>query len=397
MKSEKQNAPINTQTQDLAVFGFRLAVVVALTAILLFGGGNTGVTGTQGVFMAFLVSLAAGLVLVVFAMVPSLNPYAMWAVMIGDWVTVGAFGLVVYDNPPLVLLLLVGVGAVSHVRLGALWGAVSNAVNVLVFAGVMGYAAGTVDRMTALLPSYGVMLALLVVVTAGIATLMHLRDSQLQSRTLSMRTQAEQRMAMVKDMQERTVAITEMAQMLGSTLNYQRILDAALSVGRLALHEKNNTGFISMVLLFRPEDRMLYIETARGLSRHDEQRVVAGKAGLVGDTLRLCEPMFGGVIRKDPELRQFHSLQQARSLVTVPLRAGYDNYGVMVFASQQPNAFNERYQVFLEAVGIHTTIALQNAVLYQNLADEKERLVEVEEEARHKLARDLHDGPTQAV
>jgi signal transduction histidine kinase len=42
-------------------------------------------------------------------------------------------------------------------------------------------------------------------------------------------------------------------------------------------------------------------------------------------------------------------------------------------------------------------IAIQNARLYQDLVEEKERMVEVHEEARKKLARDLHDGPTQSV
>ena len=34
---------------------------------------------------------------------------------------------------------------------------------------------------------------------------------------------------------------------------------------------------------------------------------------------------------------------------------------------------------------------------YRNLRQEKERLIEVQEEAQKKLARDLHDGPTQGV
>jgi signal transduction histidine kinase len=42
-------------------------------------------------------------------------------------------------------------------------------------------------------------------------------------------------------------------------------------------------------------------------------------------------------------------------------------------------------------------IAVQNARLYQDLVEEKERMVEVQEETRKKLARDLHDGPTQSV
>lgn len=42
-------------------------------------------------------------------------------------------------------------------------------------------------------------------------------------------------------------------------------------------------------------------------------------------------------------------------------------------------------------------IAIQNARLYQDLANERDRIIEVQEEARKKLARDLHDGPTQSV
>jgi signal transduction histidine kinase len=42
-------------------------------------------------------------------------------------------------------------------------------------------------------------------------------------------------------------------------------------------------------------------------------------------------------------------------------------------------------------------IAIQNARLYQDVANERDRIIEVQEEARKKLARDLHDGPTQLV
>jgi len=42
-------------------------------------------------------------------------------------------------------------------------------------------------------------------------------------------------------------------------------------------------------------------------------------------------------------------------------------------------------------------VAIQNARLYHDLEQEKERMTEIQEEARKKLARDLHDGPTQSV
>src|SRR5690606_19457388 len=75
----------------------------------------------------------------------------------------------------------------------------------------------------------------------------------------------------------------------------------------------------------------------------------------------------------------------------------YDNFGVLVYGSENPDAFTQDDTDLLMAIGTQTTIALHNAVLYRNLVEEKERIVEVEEDARKKLARDLHDGPTQNV
>jgi signal transduction histidine kinase len=52
---------------------------------------------------------------------------------------------------------------------------------------------------------------------------------------------------------------------------------------------------------------------------------------------------------------------------------------------------------FLEAIAHQAMVALQNARLYRDLEQEKERITEIQEEARKKLARDLHDGPTQSI
>jgi signal transduction histidine kinase len=51
----------------------------------------------------------------------------------------------------------------------------------------------------------------------------------------------------------------------------------------------------------------------------------------------------------------------------------------------------------LDIIGRQSVVAIQNARLYQDLVEEKERMIDVHEEARKKLARDLHDGPTQSV
>ena len=118
---------------------------------------------------------------------------------------------------------------------------------------------------------------------------------------------------------------------------------------------------------------------------------------MLGLALRQAEPVFASDAQRDPELRYFVAFQDARSILCVPLRAGYDSFGVLVFGSTMPNAFGEEHVELLTAIASQATIALQNASLYQNLLEEKERIIDVEEDARRQLSRDLHDGPTQQV
>jgi signal transduction histidine kinase len=109
------------------------------------------------------------------------------------------------------------------------------------------------------------------------------------------------------------------------------------------------------------------------------------------------EPMLIGSVTQDPELGRLIGLSQCKSVFCLPMRSGFNVYGVMIFGHPDPDYFTRERCDVLGIVGRQAVIAIQNARLYQDLADEKERMVEVQEEARKKLARDLHDGPTQSV
>ena len=100
---------------------------------------------------------------------------------------------------------------------------------------------------------------------------------------------------------------------------------------------------------------------------------------------------------KTPNFRILSLFKAANRCSSFRLRAGFDNFGALLYGSDAPNAFTQEHSELLNALGVQATLALQNAVLYHNLIEEKERIVDVDEEARKKLARDLHDGPTQSV
>jgi len=199
---------------------------------------------------------------------------------------------------------------------------------------------------------------------------------------------------------KRTRAIYEMAVQLSTTLDYEKILSAALkATDGVGLNEQVRAlgRVVSAALLFRAEDNQLQVITGRGLTLRDQTLALPGTSGIIEQALKNARPIFGKRATKDPELQYLAGFQGTRSLVCIPLRAGFETYGVLLYGSELPDAFSEDQVDLLMAIGIQATVALQNAALYNSLMDERNRIIQIEKQARDSLARDLHDGPTQDV
>lgn len=201
----------------------------------------------------------------------------------------------------------------------------------------------------------------------------------------------------IQQVRERGRIIYEMASMVSATLDHARVLEAALDLGIIGLQDlgESSQEMVAAVLLF--EEQALEVKTARRFSRADLAAQLPGQAGVVGQALANGRATHTAEPAADEELSRLASVHGCRSLVCLPLRAGFETYGVVLFGHPRENFFDADHLQLLEAICNQAIIALQNAQLYRDLLAEKERLIEVEEDARKKLARDLHDGPTQSV
>ncbi len=198
---------------------------------------------------------------------------------------------------------------------------------------------------------------------------------------------------------ERLRAIYELTTALTATLSYKRVLDSALDLGYTALNPDPDTAasdpLVSVMLLFR--GGQLIVGSARRFTSADSRITLQGNEGILKKVFDEGEPAFSKDIGYDPELGRVIAFRNCKSGYCFPLRSGFNVYGAMVFAHPDPNYFSPDRQDLLDIIGRQAVVAIQNARLYQDLVEEKERMIEVHEEARKKLARDLHDGPTQSV
>lgn len=204
---------------------------------------------------------------------------------------------------------------------------------------------------------------------------------------------------------DRLRAIYNLSSALTSTLSYKRVMDSALDLSVNALHVEEsdpegqsipgNDRIVSAILLFRGEE--LTVGSARRFTQADMRATFPAKAGLLSKVIEDGDALTVSSVASDPELGRIVGLSNCKSVYCFPLRSGFNVYGAMLFGHPDANYFTRERSDILGIIGRQAIIAIQNARLYQDVADEKERLTEVQEEARKKLARDLHDGPTQSV
>lgn len=380
-------------------FYMRLGIMLAVGLVLFVAQGRQwyGIASIEDIVNVIAPGVAVTLLLLLPLYVGMLRPYFAYVAIPGDWLIAWLFiGLIGHD-----LLLVLGFVALMMVnglmRFGTGLG-VFQTVGVLLSVGIGLYQHPNVGEFALTRQTMMFVPGFLLIVSLGIVAGLwsYWRDegNTLVSRRIrqGMRDN-DARMAM---MEERMHAIAELGMRLNATFDYDKIVDAALDIGRLSLRNQKFERIVSIVLLVEDETA-LKIESARGINYLDERRRFKGEQGILARALESGEPVGENVGETDPELGQMVAFRNIRSTLVIPLRASYETYGAIVYGSSEADAFAPDTFDTLKAISLQATISLHNSVLYNSLREEKERIITIEETARQALVRDLHDVPTQTI
>jgi signal transduction histidine kinase len=233
---------------------------------------------------------------------------------------------------------------------------------------------------------------------AGVFGYLSMRLIQTVRRARQYQSEVQQKILHVEN--DRLRAIYSLTSTLTATLNYQRVLDSvldlSLSVLNLEPDAPPDDRLICAVLLFSKEET-LEVGSARRLAPADMRVVLRGQKGAIAQAIENDKPVLLRDVQYDPELTRFVTFSSCNEIYCFPLRSGFNAYGVLLFGHPELKFFTAGRRELLDILGSQAVVAIQNARLYQDVVDERERMIEFQEEARKKLARDLHDGPTQSV
>lgn len=297
--------------------------------------------------------------------------------ILGALTWVGLLGLfsaaVYYDSPGSILVcLVISLGEIGVVSLGSPLATVKVAlVEMVVFNVLVGIGLAFISRK----------------LITGIRN-----NYQAQ-----VRRRREVEAAIKKQEFDRLRAFYNLTSTLSATLNYQTVLDSGLDLGAKMMEEAQEVSnlMVSVAMLF--EKDQLKIRASRRLGPADDRTTLPGRQGLLACALNSAEPCVGVDPAQDPELDRIVALRTCKSVVALALRSGLDVFGVLLFAHPDAGYFNMSRCEVLEIVSRQEVIGIQNARLYHDLELQKDHLVDIQEETRRKLARDLHDGPIQSV
>jgi len=164
---------------------------------------------------------------------------------------------------------------------------------------------------------------------------------------------------------------------------------------------------IGGIQLFDEESQTLSYRVQRGLSdRYVKETQVSLGESIAGQAAEVGEPIIVEDISKDPRiLRPDLVLAEGlRGFVSIPLKAKDKVTGVMNIASHVVSRFAADDVSLLKSIGDYLGTAIEQARLYDRLAQAGERYrallqhaLTAQEQERKRIARELHDETSQAI
>ncbi|MFC1975791.1 GAF domain-containing protein [Chloroflexota bacterium] len=190
--------------------------------------------------------------------------------------------------------------------------------------------------------------------------------------------------------------LNDVARTLSSTLHLNEVLtrimeqvDALLNVeaGSLLLTDAETGNLVFQIALGGTAEEIKPFQVPKGQG-------IAGQVALTGKPLIIADT------KRDE--RHFKKFDQdfdfsTRNILCVPLILHEQGIGVLEVMNKRVGDFNQHDLDLLSSVASYAAVAIDNARLHESVLAERDKVIEAEEKTRKRLARDLHDGPTQLV
>jgi signal transduction histidine kinase len=187
----------------------------------------------------------------------------------------------------------------------------------------------------------------------------------------------------------------QVAQSMASTFDLGKVLDDTMQLSSAVLDAS-----ASALMLVDEESGELVSEYAHGqLGEFLRNKRTPLHEGIAGWVATHGVPVVVNDVHTDPRfspLVDAHTGFLTRSVVCVPLKIRDKTIGVLeVLNKRSDEGFDSEDLGLVITTANQAAIAIENARLYQSLREERDRIIQVQEDVRRQVARNLHDGTVQ--
>jgi signal transduction histidine kinase len=382
--------------REWAHFGVRWVIPVALLVHLL-APGEIDLTKLYQVLGVSVAAIVANLLMLVFLMMDRWSRLGIVLTVAADFLLAVA-GVAVTDAS------LMWIGLMPVTVTGSYFGWMPGMMIGLAVALAMVISVVLNGESTELsLPA--LIISLIALPAAGpLVALLASNEAEVAQLREKLRDRSRRADSVTRIAQEYMRVVYQLSEVLSaSRLDPKRVLDSAVGFGLEAL---DRTGvpapLFGAILLFAEDESGLgtVLRIARAslsVPASDSYIAAPGVGGVIEQALSTSQPAVSRTPSADPELALFESFRNCQTVACLPMRSGDEAYGVMVVGSGQQDAFKESHIDLMRAMANQAAASLNNVRLYAALLEERDRIVQIEKDARAQLASELHDGPTQGV
>jgi len=206
-----------------------------------------------------------------------------------------------------------------------------------------------------------------------------------------------------RDSTERRINALTALQDISRTLTSELVLNRLLSKIVHAAVEVLDASTGSLLIWDPTDNSLIFAVTEGGEGEGEtlEQRRMPADQGIAGWIFTHRQPVIVEDVLQDE--RFFKGIDESlgsrtSSLIGVPLMTKGEMIGVIeVLNKRSGEKFDEQDLDTLNALAGQAAISIVNARLYSKIRDERDRMLNIEDEVHKKLARDFHDGPAQIL
>jgi GAF domain-containing protein len=216
-------------------------------------------------------------------------------------------------------------------------------------------------------------------------------------RGISNMAQLTEELAVTQQRLSQLGLLYQVGQTMASTFDLTRLLNDTLQLTTSVIDAA-----ASALMLIDENSNELVFEATHGA----KGAVVPGQRtgpdeGIAGWVATHGEPVIVNDVSKDERFSRkadMHTGALTRSIAAVPLQIKGKTIGVLeVLNKFSTNGFDEEDLRLMLTLATQAASAIENARLYQSLREERDKIIQAQDNVRRELSRKLHDGAVQLL